>query len=333
MKYIWKNGLEGYQLKVAMLRRDKDGKRYASAEALSLWFFISIVLFVNCAIKDNQLSLASAPQHTALIDINSCELSEIPRDAKIKLPFPIKIATAADKIGPYTTFFIMRHAPTKNNHIIHGTKFDGEILTDSSKEKEDFIKLMGGVNFSHLYASDSMRAVSTASLINKPRYTKTWLFNEQKLGCLEGMRKDKAIKMIMSSDMFHSIDYRIPSGENGEEAETGREVTERMLFGIFRAAAENINKTVGICTSQGAMIWMYKYLSNNPSAFIKIKNYGIIIFRYYNETNAVELLTNNGSVPPEDAVEIYENSCSTDSVELNKTVLSQSFLAALRVTF
>ncbi|MDR3186974.1 MAG: histidine phosphatase family protein [Holosporaceae bacterium] len=312
MKHMRKKWSECSLLSEEMFRCCCDRGRYSCCSMLSLVLFISALLLANCATKSNPLNLVSASQHAAGINVNCCKLSEIPRGVEVHPPFPIKIATAADKVGSYTTFLLMRHAPTKNNHKVHGSKLDSEILTTPSKERDDFIKLKNSVNFSQLYTAESRRARSTADLISGPKYTKTWLFNEQKLGRLEGMEKDKAMKTEMFKNMFHSIDYRLPSWKDTGVAETGREVTERMLFGFSKVAAENVGKIVGICTSQSSMIWAYRYLSSNPDVFIKVENYHIIIFRYYNKTHAVELLTRDGPVSPSAALKICENFCQTE---------------------
>ncbi|MDR1375529.1 MAG: histidine phosphatase family protein [Holosporaceae bacterium] len=308
MKHIWEDIREISRPKCWIFKRYRGKKLYDPCVILAPVFLASIILLTNDIAKDNILNLLSQLSYPDPIDQRFYRLDKVPLYAKTKLSSLVKIATAADKTGPYTTFFIIRHGPTKNNHIIHGSKLDCEISTTASKKIYDFIKLGNRICFSNLYASESLRAGSTASLISKSSlYIKTWLFNEQKLGCLEGKRKDKITKRVLAS-LFSSPDHRMPSAKNGETAETGREVMERVLFGIFRVAEENIGKTVAICTSQCTMNWLYKYLSNNPSAIIKIKNYDIIIFKYYNETNAVELLTNDGSVSPKNACKIYESS-------------------------
>jgi broad specificity phosphatase PhoE len=227
-----------------------------------------------------------------------------------------KIANDYDKHGPYITFFVIRHGPTENNLLVHGTKYDGDVLHAFSNGLSDFRKLASVAEFKKMYSSDSARASGTLKQTGKDDVIKNPLFNEQKLGCFEGKRKSEIRNNPTFLDMMNDPDKRIPAGLDGEIGESGREVISRLLYGVYLVAKEN-DGPVCICTSQCAMNWLYRYLSNNHGDIIDIDNYGVIMFNYYKETDALELLTTYGAVTPSDAIAIFgcrmQNSPGVDS--------------------
>jgi broad specificity phosphatase PhoE len=216
----------------------------------------------------------------------------------------VKIADTKDKAGPYTTFFIVRHAPTRDDHLVHGAEHDSEILRIPGPDLENFLKLKTHVSFEKLYSGNSLRTSETAALLGEDKCLQLNFFNEQKLGHIEGMKKEDALQNKELSPMLECLDYRIPPGLDGKLGETGREVISRVFGGIVKVASENVGKIIGICMSQCSINWIFKCLSNSAAKFIAIKNYEIILFRYYNMTDSFELLTPFGPICTEEAIKI-----------------------------
>ena len=127
-------------------------------------------------------------------------------------------------------------------------------------------------------------------------------FNEQSLGCLEGLSKDEVIKHPEFKKMLKSPTYRISAVPDSMIAETGEEVIRRMLSGIAEVAHKNAGKNVAICCSQCSMNWLYRWLCQDYTKVLEIPNLGTICCRYYIATNEIQLIA-DGVLPFTTAVE------------------------------
>ncbi|MDR1561422.1 MAG: histidine phosphatase family protein [Holosporaceae bacterium] len=241
--------------------------------------------------------------------IDSLFNNQLRQNAKTALKYTeislIKQEELENKVESCTIFFVMRHAPTKNDHFVHGIELDTGISPAHNEKLRSFMQLKISIPFEKLYSGNSLRASETADLLGESKCVRLHYFDEQKLGHLEGMKKTDAFKHQSFEKMSKCIDYRIPAGANKKVGETGREVIDRILTGVSKIVSENAGKTVGICMSQCAINWLYRYLSNNFETIIHVKNYDIILFKYYHTTNTFKLLTPNGSVSAKKAIKIY----------------------------
>ena len=156
------------------------------------------------------------------------------------------------------------------------------------------------IDFDYLYTGNSLRSYSTCELLqnNHSILDGAWVFREQNLGLFEGRGRSEVKADKEFRKMSVNPDYYI------EGVELGRDVINRMLFGIDSVAKEGA--TIGICGSNCAMNWFLKWATNDYFSVYNITNLGIIPFDYDIDNKTISFPFEKKVVTPAELLDLLK---------------------------
>ena len=198
-------------------------------------------------------------------------------------------------------FYLFRHGVTSwsFDDIVQGTSLDAEINVLTPKDAEN-ISMLKKIDFDYLFTGNSIRSYSPCELLQNDHsiLDGSWVFREQNLGLFEGRSRSEVKADKEFRKMSVNPDYYI------EGVELGRDVINRMLFGIDAVAKDG--ETIGICGSNCAMNWFLKWATNDYFSVYNITNLGIIPFDYDIDTKTISFPFEKKVVTPAELLDLLK---------------------------
>lgn len=247
--------------------------------------------------------------HDTADEKSSVKVSPVPQFSSWTLPSGVTVTPIPPEEN-YSLFCLMRHGTTTKNaeKLIQGNSMEGDLILEPSLLMASCMYSQSPV-FDKMYSGTNGRTSLTMQVISgkisDESCEKDARFNEQSLGICEGRPAREIMAALKTSvevstegiqpagefvHMLKDSDYRMAETEVSK-SETGNEVMNRMLEGLYDVAHQNPGKTICICSSQCTINWFYRWISGNKDKVLNIANLGALLFKYYIQRDQIQLVT------------------------------------------
>ncbi len=251
----------------------------------------------------------------SIFDVKATTIPESP--VEIKTSSRVRPISTEEEIRTRETacFCIVRHGETTMNSArrIQGNSQEGCLILT-----QEFLEICRIYSqdriFDAMYSGDNVRTNLTMRCLTGNLGDETCKkypeFNEQGLGIFEGQAAESVLSDEEFKKMLENPDYKVPEDvEAKKSSETGSEVIERMLAGIYKIAHEHIGQKIAVCSSQCAINWFYRWASKNYDAVLRLDNLDAIVFKYHfssdESDDTIELVTKE-NIPFLEAYELVK---------------------------
>ncbi len=178
-----------------------------------------------------------------------------------------------------TTFYIVRHGETQWNAQRRVQGHGDSPLTPQGEEAiKELAKVLGNIQFDHVYSSDLLRAKRTAELLvidKKLAVNTTQLLRERTFGRYEGRLIEEfraENKELLEKQQSLSKEERWKF-KLAEDMESNEEVISRLLVFLREAAVTYPNKTILVVAHAGVLRVLLEHLGYDVvSGSGKVKN-------------------------------------------------------------